>query len=78
MAYQRKTPTLSTWDVAKKSFVGENARLVATLGVLKTSIKRPVGTSNVRIDESNELAISHLESGENVYVLDQVYASRND
>ena len=58
-------PTLSTCAVAKKSFVGENAILVATLGVLNASIKRPVGTSNVRITESSEVVTSHRESGEN-------------
>lgn len=63
--YHRYTPTLSTCAVAKKSFVGENAILVATLDVLNASIKRPVGTSNVRIIESNEVVTSHRESGEN-------------
>ena len=61
----RYIPTLSTCTVAKKSFVGENAILVATLHVLNASIKRPLGTSNVRIIESNEVVISHRESGEN-------------
>lgn len=63
--YQRYIPTLSTCAVAKKSFVGENVILVATLDVLNASIKRPVGTSNVRIIESNEVVTSHRESGEN-------------
>jgi hypothetical protein len=57
-------PTLSTWAVAKKSFVGENAMLVATLDVRKASIRHPVGRSKVRIIESMELAINHRESGE--------------
>lgn len=62
--YQRYTPTLSTCDVARKSLVGENAMLVATLEVLNASINRPVEISNVRIIESRDVAISHLESGE--------------
>jgi hypothetical protein len=41
--------------------------LVARLDVLKASIKRPVGISNVRIMESRDVVTSHLESGENVY-----------
>lgn len=64
---QRNTPKLSICDVARKSLVGENERLVATLEVLKASIKRPVGTSNVRMIESSELVTSHRESGENAY-----------
>ena len=63
----KKTPTLSTCEVAKKSFVGEKERLVATLGVLNASINRPVGTSNVRMTESNDVVISQRESGEKVY-----------
>jgi len=63
----RKTPTLSTCEVAKKSFVGENERLVATLGVLNASINRPVGISNVRMTESRDAATSQRESGEKVY-----------
>lgn len=61
----RNTPKLSMCDVARKSLVGEKDRLVATLEVLKASIKRPVGTSNVLMMESSELVTSHLESGEN-------------
>ena len=41
--------------------------LVATLDVRNASIKRPVGTSKVRMTESIPVAINHLESGENVY-----------
>jgi hypothetical protein len=63
----RKTPTLSTCEVARKSFVGEKERLVATLGVLNASINRPVGISNVRMMESKAAATSHRESGEKVY-----------
>jgi len=63
----RKTPTLSTCEVAKKSFVGENERLVATLGVLNASINRPVGISNVRMTECRDAATSQRESGEKVY-----------
>lgn len=66
MTYQRNTPTLSTCEVAKKSFVGENEMLVATLEVRKRSMSRPVGTSNVRIIESSDVVTSHLESGEKV------------
>lgn len=62
----RKTPTLSTCEVARKSFVGEKERLVATLGVLNASIKRPVGISNVRMIESRDAAISQRESGDKV------------
>ena len=47
--------------------VGEKDRLVATLEVRKRSIKRPVGTSNVRMMESIEVVTSHLESGENAW-----------
>lgn len=49
--------------------MGEKEILVATLDVLNASIKRPVGTSKVRITESTPVAISHLESGENVFNL---------
>jgi len=68
-AHHKYTPTLSTWAVAKKSFVGENAMLVATLGVRKASIRHPVGRSKVRIVESRELATSHRESGEKAWML---------
>lgn len=61
-------PTLSTCAVARKSFVGENEMLVATLEVRNASISRPVGISNVRITESREEATSHRESGEKVWV----------
>lgn len=57
---------LSTCDVAKKSLVGENETLVATLAVRKASIRRPEGISNVRIIESIDVAMSHLEFGEKV------------
>lgn len=67
--YQRYTPTLSTCAVARKSFVGENAILVATLDVRKASIRRPVGTSYVRMIESNDVVTSQRESGENAYIL---------
>lgn len=63
------TPTLSTCEVARKSFVGENVMLVATLDVRNRSIILPVGMSNVRIIESIEVVTSHLESGENVCTL---------
>ena len=63
----KKMPTLSTCEVAKKSFVGENERLVGTLGVLNASINRPVGISNVRTMESSDAATSQRESGEKVY-----------
>ena len=53
--------------MARKSFVGEKERLVATLGVLNASISRPVGISNVRIMLSMDAATSQRESGENVY-----------
>jgi hypothetical protein len=59
-------PTLSTCAVAKKSFVGENAMLIAILDVRNASIRRPVGISNVRIMESKEVVTSQRESGENV------------
>lgn len=62
----RYTPTLSTCEVARKSFVGENVMLVATLDVRNRSIILPVGMSNVRMIESIEVVTSHLESGENV------------
>ena len=62
----RKMPTLSTCEVARKSFVGENERLVATLGVLNALINRPVGISNVRMMESRDAATSQRESGEKV------------
>lgn len=65
----KKTPTLSTCEVARKSFVGEKERLVATLGVLNASINRPVGISNVRMMESNDAATSQRESGEKVYAV---------
>ena len=51
--------------VARKSFVGENAMLVATLEVRKASTRRPEGISNVRMMESNDVVINHRESGEN-------------
>jgi len=59
-------PTLSTCEVAKKSFEGEKDMLVATLDVLKASIRRPVGMSNVLMTESIDVVINHLESGEKV------------
>ena len=66
IAHHKNTPTLSTWAVARKSFEGENDTLVATLDVRNASIKRPVGTSNVRITESKAVATNHRESGEKV------------
>ena len=63
----KNTPTLSTWAVARKSFVGENAILVATLGVRNASIKLPVGTSNVRMIESSDVDTIQRESGENAW-----------
>lgn len=71
----KNTPTLSTCEVAKKSFVGEKERLVVTLGVLNASINRPVGISNVRMMESRAAATSQRESGEKVC---QIYLSRKD
>jgi hypothetical protein len=65
--YQRCTPRLSTCAVAKKSPVGEKVTLVAMELVRKASTSLPVGMSNVRIVESSEVAINHLESGENVF-----------
>lgn len=65
----KNTPTLSTWEVAKKSFTGENAILVAILGVRNASIKPPVGMSNVRITESRDVDTIQRESGENVWGL---------
>ena len=53
--------------MARKSLVGENEMLVATLGVLNASIRRPVGMSNVLIMESSDDAINHLESEENAW-----------
>lgn len=66
-ANHRYIPTLSTCAVAKKSPVGENEMLVATLVVRNTSIKRPVGISNVLMIESRDDVINHLESEENAY-----------
>ena len=65
--YQRCTPRLSTWAVARKSPVGEKVTLVAIELVRNASTSRPVGISNVRIVESSDVAINHLESGENVW-----------
>jgi hypothetical protein len=65
----KNTPTLSTWAVAKKSFTGENAMLVAILGVRNASIKPPVGMSNVRITESRDVDTIQRESGENAWGL---------
>jgi hypothetical protein len=42
--------------------------LEATLDVRKASMRRPVGTSNVRIIESMEVATNHRESGEKSYM----------
>jgi hypothetical protein len=67
--HHKKMPTLSTCAVARKSLVGENEMLVATLSVRNASINSPVGRSNVRIMESMEVVTSHLESGENVYTI---------
>lgn len=64
---QRWTPTLSTWEVARKSPIGENVRLVAIDAVRKTSTSRPVGMSKVRTTESSDVAMSHRESGEKAY-----------
>lgn len=64
--YQRKTPTLSTWEVARKSPVGEKETLVATVCVLNPSMSRPDGISKVRMIESRDVVTSHRESGENV------------
>jgi hypothetical protein len=64
---QRCTPRLSTWAVARKSPVGENVTDVAIELVRKASTRRPVGISNVLMVESRDVAINHLESGENVY-----------
>lgn len=66
--YQRYTPTLSTWAVAKKSLVGENDILVATVVVRKASINLPDGMSNVLITESSDVVMSHRESDEKAYV----------
>lgn len=66
LAHHRNIPTLSTCAVARKSFVGENEILVATLDVRNASMSRPVGTSNVRMTESSEVATSQRESGEKV------------
>jgi len=68
----RKTPTLSTCEVARKSFVGENEMLVGTLGVLNASINRPVGMSNVRMMESRDATTNQRESGEKVYAVSSV------
>ena len=65
--YHRKIPTLSTWDVAKKSLVGESEILVALLGVLNASISRPDGMSNVLMIESRDVVTSHRLSAEKVY-----------
>jgi hypothetical protein len=54
--------------VAKKSLVGENDTLVATLVVRKASMRCPDGMSNVLIIESSDVVISHRESEEKVYV----------
>ena len=62
--HQRKTPTLSTWLVARKSPVGEKVMDVATLAVLKASTSWPVGMSNVRIIESVDVVSSQRESFE--------------
>ena len=67
--YQRYTPTLSTWAVAKKSLVGENDMLVATVDVRKASIRRPVGMSKVLIIESSDVVMSHRESDEKAYAV---------
>ena len=61
-------PTPSTWAVAKKSLVGENDMLVATLAVRKASIRCPEGMSNVLIIESSDVVMSHRESEEKVCV----------
>lgn len=66
--YQRYTPTLSTWAVAKKSLVGENDILVATVVVRKASINLPDGMSNVLITESSDVVMSHRESDEKAYM----------
>jgi len=66
--YQRYTPTLSTWAVAKKSLVGENDILVATVVVRKASINLPDGMSNVLIIESSDVVMSHRESDEKAYM----------
>jgi len=66
--YQRYTPTLSTWAVAKKSLVGENDILVATVVVRKESINLPDGMSNVLIIESSDVVMSHRESDEKAYM----------
>ena len=67
IAHHKNTPKLSTCAVARKSFEGENDTLVATLVVRNASIKRPVGTSNVRMTESKAVATNHRESGEKVW-----------
>jgi hypothetical protein len=56
------------WAVAKKSPVGENDILVATLAVRKASMRCPEGMSNVLIIESRDVVMSHRESEEKVYV----------
>lgn len=43
--------------------------LVATLDVRNASMRRPVGTSYVRMIESSEVVINHRESGENAWKL---------
>jgi hypothetical protein len=70
-AHHRCTPKLSTCEVARKSPVGEKVKLVAIDGTLKASTNRPVGISKVRIVESRDVAINHLESGEKAYESDQ-------
>lgn len=60
----RCIPTESTWQVARKSDVGEKATPVATLAILNASTSCPVGRSYVLITASCEVVMSHLESGE--------------
>jgi len=55
--------------VAKKSLVGENDMLVATVAVRKASIRRPDGMSNVLMIESSDVVMSHRESDEKTYAV---------
>jgi len=60
-------PTESPWVEAKKSPVGEKDILVTGDVTVNTSIKLPVGISQVLIVQSKLLEINQRPSGLNAY-----------
>lgn len=62
----KNIPFSPAWVVARKSPAGENDTDVGILETTRISINDDVGNSQVRIVESNDDEMSHLQSGEKV------------